>query len=283
MSPIPTLRPLGETLSTEVCGINLATALDAPTIAWIHQTFAEHPVLVFRDQDLGANELAAFGRILGVLVSTHWSSIVTPTMRTSPGSPTSTRTARLTGSASNERPTGTPIRPSRMNCRCSRFCMRRRFRPRKAAHSSPTCAPPTHVCRSRVTSARGDDGDARQTERSCCYRLYGGDKGSTDKQYQEKRWPAITRHPVTGMPILFVNPMHTHGFEGMTQEEAWPLIDELTAIATDDRFVYYHHWRVGDVLMWDERATMHRGAGDSKPEERRVMLRTSSTRTKKPA
>ena len=68
--------------------------------------------------------------------------------------------------------------------------------------------------------------------------------------------------------------MHTHGFEGMTQEEAWLLIDELTTIATDDRFVYYHHWRVGDVLMWDERATMHRGAGDAKPEERRVMLRT---------
>jgi taurine dioxygenase len=66
MSPIPTLRPLGETLGTEALGINLATALDAPTIAWIQQSFAEHPVLVFRDQDLGANELAAFGRIFGV-------------------------------------------------------------------------------------------------------------------------------------------------------------------------------------------------------------------------
>ena len=99
-------------------------------------------------------------------------------------------------------------------------------------------------------------------------------RGPTDKQYDEKRWPAITRHPATGAPILFVNPMHTHGFEGMTQDEAWPLIDELTAIATDERFVYYHQWQVGDVLMWDERATMHRGAGDAKPEERRVMLRT---------
>ena len=68
--------------------------------------------------------------------------------------------------------------------------------------------------------------------------------------------------------------MHTHGFAGMTQEQSWPLIDELTAIATDDRFTYYHHWQVGDVLMWDERATMHRGAGDANPEERRVMLRT---------
>ena len=66
MSPIPTLRPLGETLGTEVRGINLATALDASTIDWIHQAFADHPVLVFRDQDLGANELAAFGRVFGV-------------------------------------------------------------------------------------------------------------------------------------------------------------------------------------------------------------------------
>ena len=66
MSPIPTLRPLGKTLGTEALGINLATALDAPTIAWIQQSFAEHPVLVFRDQNLGANELAAFGRIFGV-------------------------------------------------------------------------------------------------------------------------------------------------------------------------------------------------------------------------
>jgi hypothetical protein len=49
---------------------------------------------------------------------------------------------------------------------------------------------------------------------------------------------------------LFVNPMHTHGFIGMTREEAWPLIEEPAEHATQDLFVYYHHWRVGDVLMW---------------------------------
>ena len=50
--------------------------------------------------------------------------------------------------------------------------------------------------------------------------------------------------------------------------------EELAAHATQERFVYYHRWRVGDVLIWDERATMHRGAGDYRPDERRVMLRT---------
>jgi alpha-ketoglutarate-dependent taurine dioxygenase len=40
-----------------------------------------------------------------------------------------------------------------------------------------------------------------------------------------------------------------------------------------DRFVYRHDWRPDDLVIWDERATMHRGAGDSRPEERRVLLR----------
>jgi len=96
----------------------------------------------------------------------------------------------------------------------------------------------------------------------------------TDKKYAEQRRPAVTNHPVTGRPILFVNPMHTHGFDGMERKAAWALIEELAAHATQERFVYYHSWRVGDLLIWDERATMHRGAGDYHPEERRVMLRT---------
>src|SRR5258707_9814802 len=105
-------------------------------------------------------------------------------------------------------------------------------------------------------------------------RLYGDDKGKTEKAYHEQPRPAVIHHPVTGRPILFVNPMHTHGFVGVEREEAWALIEELAAHSTQDRFVYYHSWRPGDLLIWDERATMHRGAGDYHPEERRVMLRT---------
>jgi alpha-ketoglutarate-dependent taurine dioxygenase len=84
----------------------------------------------------------------------------------------------------------------------------------------------------------------------------------------------VIRHLVTGCPILFVNPLHTHGFEGIAKDGAWRLIEELAEHSTQDRFVYYHDWRVGDVLMWDEQATMHRGAGDYRPDERRIMLRT---------
>src|SRR5262249_1399615 len=61
MTSSPQLRPLGELLGTEALGIDLSRPLDEVTFAWIGRVFAEHPVLVFRDQNLGAAELAAFG------------------------------------------------------------------------------------------------------------------------------------------------------------------------------------------------------------------------------
>src|SRR5262245_11098215 len=65
MTSSPQLQPLGEFLGTEALGIDLAKPLDAETAVWIGRSFADHPVLVFRNQDLGAAELAAFGRQFG--------------------------------------------------------------------------------------------------------------------------------------------------------------------------------------------------------------------------
>ncbi len=62
----PTLRPIGGTFAAEALGIGVARPPDAGTLAWIEQAFADHPVLVFREQDLGPRELAAFGRCFGV-------------------------------------------------------------------------------------------------------------------------------------------------------------------------------------------------------------------------
>src|SRR5688500_20113272 len=64
MTGTPQLRPLGATLGTEALGIDLSKLEDS-TFSWIQRAFADHPVLVFRGQDLGAPELAAFGRRFG--------------------------------------------------------------------------------------------------------------------------------------------------------------------------------------------------------------------------
>ena len=75
------LRPLGETLGTEALGIDLSKPLDAETFAWIENSFAEHPVLVFRRQALSEHEFADFAALFGPLertVRTDWASPVRP-------------------------------------------------------------------------------------------------------------------------------------------------------------------------------------------------------------
>ena len=128
----------------------------------------------------------------------------------------------------------------------------------------------------------GNEGKARDPhrpprlyQRPGFVKLYGEDYvRERNKDRPEQLHPAVRQHPITGRNVLFVNPTHCHGFVGMDDGEAIPLIEELRDHATQDRFTYYHSWRVGDVVIWDEIATMHRGAGDADPRERRIMLRT---------
>ena len=75
----------------------------------------------------------------------------------------------------------------------------------------------------------------------------------------EQVWKAIWKNPVNGEEALYFA-SHTCGVVGMDDDEALALIDELMAFCTQDRFIYTHHWQHGDVLLWDERAMLHRAA-----------------------
>jgi taurine dioxygenase len=94
-----------------------------------------------------------------------------------------------------------------------------------------------------------------------------------EENHKDIRHPAVRLHPATGAPVLYVSPTHTRCFEGMTPAESAELVTELVDDATRPGAVYHHHWRSGDLLIWDEHGTMHRGEGAYEPTERRVMLR----------
>jgi taurine dioxygenase len=274
---LPHLRPLGQALGTEAIGIDLSQPLDDATFAWIEQSFAEHPVLVFRDQHLGAEELAALGRRFGMprrhaLVSYRYPGVpeVSWLRNVDDGGKidwygVKRATDWHTDSTYEEE---LPLLAMLHALEIPSSKGGTMFADMRAAYDALPDA-----MKARLAGLVGLHG---RTDGPAGTRLYTPDeaKNMTDKQYVEQRRPAVVAHPVTGRPILFVNPMHTHGFAGMSRDEAWQLIEDLTAHATQECFVYYHSWRVGDLLMWDERATMHRGAGDYRPDERRVMLRT---------
>jgi taurine dioxygenase len=87
--------------------------------------------------------------------------------------------------------------------------------------------------------------------------------------------PLVRRHPVTGRLSLFLSPHTMARIEGLTEDEGRSLLDELTAFATQDRFVYRHHWRTDDVIFWDNRCTMHAVMPYDAATLRRVMHRTT--------
>jgi taurine dioxygenase len=70
--------------------------------------------------------------------------------------------------------------------------------------------------------------------------------------------PIISTHPETGRNMIFLGRRHSAYVNGCTLEESEALLNELWAHTTQPRFVYEHHWAVGDVVVWDNRATLHR-------------------------
>jgi len=72
------------------------------------------------------------------------------------------------------------------------------------------------------------------------------------------RHPLVRRHPVTGRPSLFLS-AHVGAIVGWTVPESRLFLRDLTEHATQSEFVYSHVWKPGDLVMWDNRATMHRG------------------------
>ncbi len=99
----------------------------------------------------------------------------------------------------------------------------------------------------------------------------------TELAYQEKGLsipevsalhPVVRRHPETGRAALFVNADYTRHLEDMTEDESRPLLEYLYAHASQARYTWRHHWRVGDLLMWDNPSVQHCVVADANKGER---------------
>jgi taurine dioxygenase len=86
--------------------------------------------------------------------------------------------------------------------------------------------------------------------------------------------PLVRVHPDTGRKALFIAERVRH-FVGMTEEESQPLIDYLMQHATRYEFNYRHRWTVHDLIMWDNRCSLHNAVQDYDLGQLRMLLRTS--------
>jgi taurine dioxygenase len=110
---------------------------------------------------------------------------------------------------------------------------------------------------------------------------YGGRRKATalldeaDRDWTPVFHPIIRVHPETGRKGLYFDPGKILRIEGLEAQESDALIEELTDRMIQPEGEYRHRWRCGDVVIWDNRCSYHKAAGDYPPEEDRIHWRVS--------
>jgi taurine dioxygenase len=110
---------------------------------------------------------------------------------------------------------------------------------------------------------------------------YGGRKQNQallnpeDRNRKPAMHPIIRTHPETGRKSLYFDPGKILYIEGAESAESDELIEELATLMIQSDGEYRHKWHVGDVVIWDNRCSYHKAAGDYPPDQDRIHWRTS--------
>ncbi|MDP6688441.1 MAG: TauD/TfdA family dioxygenase [Alphaproteobacteria bacterium] len=83
--------------------------------------------------------------------------------------------------------------------------------------------------------------------------------------------PIICRHPHTGRETLYLNPNRIEHIEGIPEGEGDGILDQLYAFAIRPEFLYRHKWQEHDILIWDNRCTMHKASDDYQGQQRQML------------
>jgi taurine dioxygenase len=92
-----------------------------------------------------------------------------------------------------------------------------------------------------------------------------------EEEFPPRRHPVVITHPETGRRALFVNPSYTTHIVGMTRAESRNLLQFLFRHMVTPAFLFRHHWSEHDLVVWDERATVHLAPTDFQPRRRRLI------------
>lgn len=116
-------------------------------------------------------------------------------------------------------------------------------------------------------------------------RLPQAQQDAFDQQFGPRAQPVVFKHPRSGRCGLFVNPTYTTHIVGLSGKESRAILSFLFTHLTHSDFVYRHRWEEGDIVVWDELATLHLApdAADHAPHPRRVIRVTAGLEVPVPA
>lgn len=264
------VRPLSPALGAEVSGVSLAAPVNDSQREAFRQIFLEHSLLVVRDQQLTPGQLVAFARTFGEIEPyEHLSEFLME------GQP---EVIVLSNIKKNGRPIGVQD--------AGQYWHTDRSYVKTPAWSSVLHArqvpmgdngePLGDTEFASMTKAFDDlPPDEQQRLRSLiAVHEYVYRFSKNDGKLQAVEHPLVLEHPITRTPGIFVNAGFTKTVAGLDDARARELLERLYAHVTQDKYVYRHQWRVGDVLMWDNYSTQHRATGGY-GERPRLMWRTT--------
>lgn len=275
---MPTFEPLNPYIGAEVRGVDLTQPLDDSTFNAIKNAFDRSSVLVFRDQPVDDAAQIAFSRHFGRLERTRFgavgegSELVVLTNLDAenrivpPGHKQvfDARANQLWHSDASFRPV--PAYASLLSGR------------QVAIDGGETEFASTRIAFETLDEATRARIEGLEAIHDFAYSRAQIEPGRLKRAEGDHlppvRHPLVRRHSATGESALFVG-SHTREIIGMPDEEGRALIDSLIAHATRPEYVYTHHWRPFDLLMWDNSAALHRGRPWREDAEPRHMVRAT--------
>jgi len=271
------VMPLTPAVGAEVANVDLRS-LDDDAFAVIERAWHRHSALLFRDQKLSDDDLLAFSRRFGDLDSP-------PVQEHGRQSPPGYPDIYVVSNVLDDK--GEPIGALGAGEAVWHTDMSYAELPPDASMLYALEIPPaggnTYLCGMQAAWAALPGSlkskmEGRRIKHDGTYNSGGylrqGVSPTDDPHQAPGAWhPAVCRHPVTGTPSLYLGRRRNSYIEGLSPAESDVLLDRLWEEATRTEFVYEHRWRVGDLLLWDNRSTMHR-RDPFDNASRRVMHRT---------
>jgi alpha-ketoglutarate-dependent 2,4-dichlorophenoxyacetate dioxygenase len=261
-------RQVGPCFAAEAEGIDLRKPLSEEDVAAIHAGMDEYAVLVFRDQPIDDEQQLAFSRSLGEIEHSIGASLRAPDEYRLPAT-----FADVSNLDKNNQPYARDDRRrlfaigNRLWHSDSSFKVVPAKYSLLHARSIPSKGGNTEFADMRAAYDALDDETRAQVEDLVCEhsQIYSrqqiGFFDLTDEErarFKPVRQRMVRTHPVTGRKSLYLA-SHAGAIVGWPVPEARCFLRDLIEHATQREFVYSHKWRVGDLVMWDNRQVMHRG------------------------
>jgi len=274
--------PLGPGFAAELCDVTLADiATNDNAYREARAAFEQHSVLVFRDQEVSDESQIAFSRRFGPLEVTHVAS---------QGAGTHLVILSTIGKDGKVVPADHRLalrnKANQLWHADSTFKSVPALASVLSARIIPAHGGETEYVSTRIAWERLDPQLRRRLENSYAWHDYSHSRGKIAANIvsSEERaalpphcWRMAWKNPVNGRIALYIA-SHACAIEGMEEAAAQKLLADLIQAATAPGSSYVHSWRQGDVVMWDNRATLHRGR-PWPAHEARLMVRTTIAAT----